>query len=54
MGTSLREVIYDIGGGIKEDGKFKAVQIGDRPADVWLQGIWMSIWILILLRRWEQ
>ena len=25
MGTSLREVIYDIGGGIKEDGKFKAV-----------------------------
>lgn len=28
MGTSLREVIYDIGGGIKEDGKFKAVQIG--------------------------
>ena len=28
MGTSLREVIYDIGGGIKEDDKFKAVQIG--------------------------
>lgn len=28
MGTSLREVIFDIGGGIKGDGKFKAVQIG--------------------------
>lgn len=28
MGTTLREVIYDIGGGIKGDGKFKAVQIG--------------------------
>ncbi len=28
MGTTLREVIYDIGGGIKDDGKFKAVQIG--------------------------
>lgn len=28
MGTTLREVIYDIGGGIKEDGEFKAVQIG--------------------------
>lgn len=28
MGTTLREVIYDIGGGIKDDGEFKAVQIG--------------------------
>ena len=28
MGTSLREVIYDIGGGIKGDAHFKAVQIG--------------------------
>lgn len=28
MGTTLREVIYEIGGGIKNDGKFKAVQIG--------------------------
>ena len=28
MGTTLREVIYDIGGGIKEDREFKAVQIG--------------------------
>ena len=28
MGTTLREVIYDIGGGIKGDGEVKAVQIG--------------------------
>lgn len=28
MGTTLREVIFDIGGGIQNDGEFKAVQIG--------------------------
>lgn len=28
MGTTLREVIFEIGGGIKNDGTFKAVQIG--------------------------
>ena len=28
MGTTLREVIFDIGGGIKGDGESKAVQIG--------------------------
>jgi NADH:ubiquinone oxidoreductase subunit F (NADH-binding) len=28
MGTSLRKIIYDIGGGIKEDKEFKAVQTG--------------------------
>lgn len=28
MGTTLREIIFDIGGGIQEDKKFKAVQIG--------------------------
>lgn len=28
MGTTLREVIFDIGGGIKNDAEFKAVQIG--------------------------
>lgn len=28
MGTSLREVIYEIGGGIKDNHKFKAVQTG--------------------------
>lgn len=28
MGTTLREVIFEIGGGIKNDGEFKAVQIG--------------------------
>ena len=28
MGTTLKEVIFDIGGGIKDNGEFKAVQIG--------------------------
>ena len=28
MGTTLREVIFDIGGGIKNGKKFKAVQTG--------------------------
>ena len=28
LGTTLREVIYEIGGGISDDGNFKAVQIG--------------------------
>ena len=28
MGMTLREVLYDIGGGIKNDKKFKAVQMG--------------------------
>ena len=28
MGTTLREIIFDIGGGMRGDGKFKAVQIG--------------------------
>jgi len=28
MGTTLREIIYEIGGGIKDNKKFKAVQIG--------------------------
>ncbi|MDR1755621.1 MAG: NADH-quinone oxidoreductase subunit NuoF [Culturomica sp.] len=28
MGTTLREVIYEVGGGIKNDKKFKAVQTG--------------------------
>ncbi|UMZ72718.1 NADH-quinone oxidoreductase subunit NuoF [Natranaerofaba carboxydovora] len=28
MGISLKEIIYDIGGGVKDDKEFKAVQIG--------------------------
>lgn len=32
MGTTMREVVYDIGGGIKNGKAFKAVQIGGRPA----------------------
>jgi len=32
MGITLRKIIYDIGGGIRDGKKFKAVQTGDRPA----------------------
>jgi NADH-quinone oxidoreductase subunit F len=28
MGTTLKEIVFDIGGGIREDKKFKAVQVG--------------------------
>ncbi len=28
MGTTLKEIVFEIGGGVKGDGKFKAVQIG--------------------------
>lgn len=28
MGTTIREIVYDIGGGIKDDKEYKAVQIG--------------------------
>ncbi|OLA40043.1 MAG: NADH dehydrogenase [Firmicutes bacterium CAG:24053_14] len=34
MGTTLREIVFDIGGGVK-NGKFKAVQIGG-PSGGWL------------------
>ena len=30
MGLTLRDVIFGIGGGIKKDKKFKAVQMGGR------------------------
>ncbi|GAE88234.1 NAD-reducing hydrogenase subunit HoxF [Acetivibrio straminisolvens JCM 21531] len=39
MGTTLREVIYDIGGGIPNGKKFKAAQTGGLPEDVFLQAI---------------
>ncbi|MEC9488716.1 MAG: NADH-ubiquinone oxidoreductase-F iron-sulfur binding region domain-containing protein, partial [Halanaerobium sp.] len=35
MGLTLREVVYDIGGGIKDGKEFKAVQIGG-PSGGWL------------------
>jgi len=28
MGATIREIVYEMGGGIKEGKKFKAVQIG--------------------------
>ena len=32
MGTTLREIIFDIGGGIPDGKAFKAVQTAGRPA----------------------
>ena len=34
MGTTLRKIIFDIGGGIRNNKKFKAVQIGGHQAVV--------------------
>ncbi len=34
MGTTLREIIFDIGGGLKSGSCFKAVQSVDHPVDV--------------------
>ena len=41
MGTKLREIVYDIGGGLKDDIPLKAVQIGETIR--WLSGDG-SIW----------
>ncbi len=40
LGITLREIVYDVGGGIKDDKGFKAVQIGGPmggclPASTW-------------------
>ena len=41
MGTTLREIIFDIGGGVTKGRKFKAVQTGGPsggciPEDFWI------------------
>lgn len=40
MGTTLREVIYEIGGGIKGGKKFKAVQTGGPSGGCLTENIW--------------
>ena len=47
MGTTLKEVIYDIGGGIKETANLRRFRSVDLPAVVSLPLIWILIWILI-------
>ena len=42
MGTTLREVIYDIGGGIPNGKKFKAAQTAVPPAAASRRSIWIS------------
>ena len=55
MGATLREIIFDIGGGIKDGKKFKAVQIGG-PAGAFvviIYGIIPCRWTLTRSRRSE-
>jgi len=46
MGTTLREVIFDIGGGMRNGADFKAVQIGGRREGACRKKIWIFHWIL--------
>jgi NADH:ubiquinone oxidoreductase subunit F (NADH-binding) len=39
-GTTLRELVFDIGGGIENGKKFKAIQTGGPSGAVWLKKIW--------------
>ena len=57
MGTTLRHIIYDIGGGLKSGAAFKGVQIGgpsggclvdeqlDQPLDFDSVKNWMPLWV---------
>ena len=46
MGTTLREIIYDIGGGIRGGKQLKAVQIGG-PSGGSRRNDWICLWTLI-------
>ena len=49
MGTTLREVIFDIGGGMRGGAKFKAVQIGGPSGGclTLLKTTWICLWTSI-------
>jgi NADP-reducing hydrogenase subunit HndC len=53
MGTPLRTIIYDIGGGIPKKRKFKAVQLGGPRADVFPKPTWTRRWTTRPLPRWR-
>jgi len=40
MGTSLKTIVYEIGGGIPNNRKFKAVQLAGLPAGVFPCSSW--------------
>jgi NADH:ubiquinone oxidoreductase subunit F (NADH-binding) len=42
LGVSLREIIYDLGGGLPKDGTFKAVQVGG-PTGGWLSAAGLDV-----------
>ena len=48
MGITMREIIYDIGGGITNGKKFKAVQIGGPSGGCCLKACWICLLITIL------
>ena len=47
MGSTLRQIIFDIGGGLKNGSEFKAVQIGG-PSGGCRRSTWTSLWTLTL------
>ena len=47
MGITIREIVFDIGGGVSGDKQFKAVQIGGHPVDVFHPGWPTRLWITI-------
>ena len=52
MGITLREIIYDIGGGIRDGKKFKAVQTGGLPAASSLRNISTRRLTMSTCRNW--
>lgn len=46
MGITLRELIFEVGGGMTGGHKFKAVQWADLPAAVSPRNTWMCQWIM--------
>jgi NADH:ubiquinone oxidoreductase subunit F (NADH-binding) len=45
MGTTLRDIIFDIGGGIPKKKKFKAVQTGGPSGGCIPEIFWICRWI---------
>ena len=46
MGATIRQIVFDMGGGIPKKKKFKAVQIGGRPVDACLSPYWILLSIM--------
>ena len=53
MGMTIREIIYDIGGGVSNGGELKAVKLADLPVDVSLLTSWICPLIMSPCRKRE-